>query len=89
MPYSVPTFVWFDFIESFNRNFPQKLYFSSELGRHVMFGTLRNREIDLLGFGRNDRRIGDINDTVSQMIKSTPECSENIRSDERNLQRCG
>src|SRR5438477_11554353 len=40
MPNPVPTFVWFDFIESFNRIFPEQLYFSSELGRHVFSGSL-------------------------------------------------
>jgi len=47
VPDSVTTFVWFDFVDAFNRIFPQReLYFSTELGRFVFSGTLGYREIE-------------------------------------------
>lgn len=73
----IPSLVWFESVDAFNRRVGERLYYATMLGRHVIGLTLPEWEKDALlgsasGIGRNQLE--------GQVIKSTPEIEKNIAS---------
>src|ERR1700675_3387228 len=71
----ISTLVWFECVEAFYRILPRPLYFSPELDRFVLRGTISNGKGNLLGESLS-RANGD--QAISKMVKSTPEVIEDI-----------
>jgi hypothetical protein len=76
----VPTSVWFESIDTFNRIWPRTLYFSSELGRHVFRGAVCDGEPDVAA--RSLRGDALSNQLVNQVIESGPKVLEYIASND-------
>lgn len=76
----IPTLVWFNRVDSFNRIWPHALYFSSSVG-FVLRGVVgvRNRETGL-PIGRS---AADENELISQVVKGAPDIMECVSSDNR------
>ena len=79
----IPSFVWFERIESFYNILPKSLYFSTNIGRHVLRGALDNGELipasffDSVSQGKG----------ISDMVKRTPEIMEHVANDVENFER--
>jgi hypothetical protein len=78
----IPTFVWFDCINSVSRFFAHSLYFSSEKGRGVFLGTICNRKVDVVS-GRLPSCSG--NKMTGEMIQGTSEVVEGIGTNDRDI----
>ncbi len=77
----IPSFVWFERIESFNNVLPKELYFSTNVGRHVFRGVVDNWELS-----PTRDHTGGPRKLVGQMVESAPEIVQSIPNDDRNFQ---
>ena len=72
----IPTFVWFERVDAFNRLFPRHLYFSTVFGRHVFVGGIGDGEGNVVGGNLGSDPFGD--QCVNQVIESAPEVIESV-----------
>jgi hypothetical protein len=84
---SLPTFVWFDVVDRFDRVLPRALYFSTSTGL-VFRGIRGDREVSSLPRVGGDPS-SDLDEIVRQVIEGTSEVLDGISSDGCDLSRNG
>ncbi len=82
----IPSFVWFERVESFYDILPKSLYFSTNVGRHVFRGTVNNGELIPTSFlsGSQGKRVSNMVKGTSQVMKNIPNGVESFERNVRN-----
>lgn len=82
----IPSFVWFERVDSLNVIIAHSLYFSCVLGRCIFPGSISNRKTDVVT-GRLPGFLS--NESVDKMVERTPKVLEGIAANGDNILRDG
>lgn len=76
----IPSFVWFESVDCFERLLPYTLYLSALFG-FVFLGTVGDREVDPVGVRRAVPRVA-TNDLVGEMVESAHKVFNSVSSEQ-------
>lgn len=83
----IPTFVRFERVDAFYSLLPRSLYFSTDLGRHVIRGAFRDTEGNVTGGNLLSLGLPNLggHKLINQMIEGTSEVLQDVANDKGNV----